>query len=213
MIRAAIKRIWLALSALVGLVAGTVGLTLLGSFPLYWGEIHWLKLTEYGFTSGQLFGNYRQLMAYLNFPWVQPLRMRDFPTSVAGAQHFGDVKQLFLLAWLLLLLSLPGLVVFFRSEQWRRQVESLYYPAWVVALLPVVVGGLAALDFDQFFVTFHHLFFNNNNWLFDPQTDPVIMVLPEAFFAHCFILAFVCFEAMLVVTIIRGYRARQRLSR
>ena len=42
------------------------------------------------------------------------------------------------------------------------------------------------IGFDQFFIAFHGLFFNNDAWLFNPLTDPIINALPEAYF--CFIL-------------------------
>ena len=53
----------------------------------------------------------------------------------------------------------------------------------------LLVGGLAALDFDRAFVVFHSLFFpGKTNWLFDPRTDEIINILPEVFFRNCAIL-------------------------
>ena len=53
----------------------------------------------------------------------------------------------------------------------------------------LIVGGLAALDFDRAFVVFHAIFFpGKDNWLFDPRTDEIIRVLPQDFFMHCAIL-------------------------
>ena len=53
----------------------------------------------------------------------------------------------------------------------------------------LVVGGLAALDFDRAFVVFHALFFpGKDNWLFDPDTDQIITILPQVFFRNCAIL-------------------------
>jgi integral membrane protein (TIGR01906 family) len=51
------------------------------------------------------------------------------------------------------------------------------------------VGGLAALDFNRAFVIFHHIFFpGKDNWMFDPRTDEIILVLPQEFFRNCAIL-------------------------
>ena len=50
------------------------------------------------------------------------------------------------------------------------------------------------MNFDSFFITFHHLLFNNSNWLFDPATDPIIDVLSEGFFAACFAVAGIIYE-------------------
>ena len=67
-----------------------------------------------------------------------------------------------------------------------------------------LIALLAALNFDGAFTVFHSIFFpGKDNWLFDPVTDPVILILPEAFFRNCAIaivtvLLTVCI--MLVVT-------------
>ena len=53
----------------------------------------------------------------------------------------------------------------------------------------LVVGGLAALDFDRAFALFHALFFpGKTNWLFDWRTDPIILFMPEEFFRNCALL-------------------------
>ena len=53
----------------------------------------------------------------------------------------------------------------------------------------MTVGGLAALDFDRAFVIFHRVFFpGKENWIFDWQTDPIILFLPQDFFRNCAIL-------------------------
>ena len=50
----------------------------------------------------------------------------------------------------------------------------------------LIVAVLAATDFDRAFAIFHSVFFpGKENWLFDPATDPVILLLPEEFFRHC----------------------------
>ena len=38
------------------------------------------------------------------------------------------------------------------------------------------------LFFDQAFVAFHRLLFDNELWLFDPRLDPVIWILPQSYF-------------------------------
>ena len=50
----------------------------------------------------------------------------------------------------------------------------------------LIVAALAATDFDRAFTIFHGVFFpGKENWLFDPATDPVILLLPEEFFRNC----------------------------
>ena len=53
----------------------------------------------------------------------------------------------------------------------------------------LIVGGLAALDFDRAFVIFHSIFFpGKDNWRFDPAADQIIEILPQEFFRNCALL-------------------------
>lgn len=61
-------------------------------------------------------------------------------------------------------------------------------------ILPVIVLPFALMNFDEFFISFHHLLFNNNDWLFNPTTDPIINVLTEEFFAGCFAIGGIIYE-------------------
>lgn len=38
------------------------------------------------------------------------------------------------------------------------------------------------------FTMFHEIMFRNDYWIFDEATDPVIMILPDAFFLHCAVM-------------------------
>ena len=52
-------------------------------------------------------------------------------------------------------------------------------------LLLVLLLGLAfilATDFSNAFVTFHHIFFDNDLWILDPMVDMLINIVPEGFF-------------------------------
>lgn len=75
-----------------------------------------------------------------------------------------------------------------------------------------IAGVLAALDFDRAFTVFHSIFFpGKDNWLFDPATDPVILILPEAFFRSCAILilaaVLLCCAALIIADLCRRRRA------
>jgi integral membrane protein (TIGR01906 family) len=83
----------------------------------------------------------------------------------------------------------------------------------VLAASFLIIAGLAAMDFDRAFVTFHHLFFpGKSNWIFDPRVDEIINVLPEVFFMNCAILIVVIMFVLCAVAILfdlfrhRNYR-------
>ncbi len=52
----------------------------------------------------------------------------------------------------------------------------------------ISVCVMALLFFDKAFVLFHQVFFDNDDWMFDYRTDPIISFLPETFFFLCFLL-------------------------
>ena len=66
-------------------------------------------------------------------------------------------------------------------------------------VLPAIVALGLSIDFDRSFVLFHKIFFNNNYWLFDPTTDPVITMLPDTFFMHCAIMIIVIVVLLSIV--------------
>jgi len=186
---------WLGATALfLTLVSLSITLTI-NAVWLYRLNIHWSNLAQTVHLSpARLMHNYGQLLAYLELPWVTNLNMSDFPTSFTGMVHFEDVKRLFLIDHLVLLVSclpagwyLHNLHV--RAEQWR-----LLRPVQVAAVVPLVLAGCMAINFNGFFVAFHQILFRNNDWLFDPRLDPIITALPDTFFLQCFVLAFVLFE-------------------
>ncbi len=166
---------------------------------LYRLDVHALGiLTDVPMTVSRLMHNYHQMISYVLFPWVQHLQMSDFPSSYAGAQHFADVKQLVVVNNLVLLVTTPLSGYFLHQLRRRKLLWQLQRPVTVMALIPFGLLVLLLANFQTFFTDFHQVLFRNQDWLFDPVTDPIINVLPEAFFMHCFILAIVLFEGCLL---------------
>ena len=132
--------------------------------------------------------------------------------STAGAGHFYDVKKLFLLNYAVLGLTIIPSGLFLYALQKNRRFWRLLLPMQWGMFLPVGLGMLMLIGFDTFFVTFHQLFFSNDDWLFNPATDPIINVLPEQFFMHCFILFFVLIELFFLLFFWLGKRELKRGS-
>ena len=65
-------------------------------------------------------------------------------------------------------------------------------------LLPLVVLFIAVFAFEPLFITFHHIFFNNQLWLFDPLTDPVINMLPQSLFLYFLIWIILFYEIIMM---------------
>lgn len=202
---------WLVLYLFV--ISGSIAVTIWGTFILYPIDIHFLNILEQSaqkISFGALMHNYTQLMAYLNFPWIDQLKMTNFSSSANGLQHFADVKQLFILDIVILLISGILAIHFLIKLKQEGKLWQLIRPFQVAVVIPLLIGFLMAMNFDQFFIGFHELFFSNSDWLFDPNVDPIITVLPEDFFMHCFILAVVLLEGSFIWGIIAGKRQLKR---
>lgn len=106
--------------------------------------------------------------------------------STDGAVHFYEVKKLFDLAKIVLILLFISLVLLGMSYYSKFQSFKPFKTAGVVMmLLPSSIALIVSTNFNFFFTIFHKIFFNNDKWLFDPITDPIINILPEEFFALC----------------------------
>ena len=76
----------------------------------------------------------------------------------------------------------------------------------------LTVGGLAALNFDRAFVVFHSIFFpGKDNWMFDWQSDPIILFLPQDFFRNCAILILVLLLVWCVALLAADIWAKKRV--
>lgn len=181
------------LFVLSGAILATIYLTWL-VFPI---EISYLGLEKIVYLkSADISYNFNILMNYLTNPFQTVLDMPNFSSSVDGLKHFADVKKLFHLAQGVFVISFPAFFLFIKQillkgHGWLVQKTFL----WMM-LAPVVIGLMGLpMGFDQFFVLFHTVLFpGDSTWLFDPAKDPVIYILPEEFFLHCFILFFVLYE-------------------
>lgn len=103
--------------------------------------------------------------------------------------HMGEVRDLFLggLAlrrWGIGLAVLLAAFLFLTKADWKKEVPASVRIGIGIVFAAVILIGIAALvDFNAVFVEFHHIFFDNDKWLFDPAEDYMIRMLPEGLFA------------------------------
>ena len=188
--------IFLAVLTAVALFTGSVALPILCR-PFYYAHIEPMNLTKIsGLTVEEIKRAYGEMMDYCT--GLRP----DFSAGVlhfsdSGADHFADVRTLFLLDLWAFGLSAAALLLFFllRRRLTPAPLAGHTFPFWAgsgLAALFALIGGLAAPDFDAAFTVFHHIFFpGKDNWLFHPFTDPIITLLPQDFFMHCALLILV----------------------
>lgn len=183
--------------------------------PFYYAHIGALELPERtGWDEGTIRGAYDGVMDYL-------LKDAPFGTgalrwSESGRSHFEDVRGLFLLdlylaaASLAALLALLGVARRVRPHRFRRRGPSFWAGVGLLVFF-AAVGILGASNFERAFVVFHSLFFpGKTNWLFDPAADQIILILPEAYFRNCAVLALVLVAAFVAVYLILGRKKAEQ---
>ena len=163
--------------------------------PFYYAHIGPMKLEERtGLTREEIMTAFDEMLDYC-------LGAPEFSTGVlrwseSGKDHFTDVRTLFLLDLRVLAVSAAALIVtlLFARKTGRTPASPLgrgpgFWAGAGLGGVFLLVGALAALDFDRAFVLFHALFFpGKDNWLFDPAADQIINILPQEFFRDCAIL-------------------------
>lgn len=111
--------------------------------------------------------------------------------SEGGRIHFEEVKNIFNLFKYMVI---GGTLASTAGILWMRRKHCYGYlklTAILTVALPAVIGATVALNWDWTFAAFHELAFNNDYWLFDPATDPIINILPDAYFLHCAVMILV----------------------
>jgi integral membrane protein (TIGR01906 family) len=207
----------LTVSLILLILSGSIAVPLLCR-PFYYAHIQALQLPEQtGYTAAQIREAFDEMMDFCLYD--APFGTGDLKWSLSGMEHFADCAVLFRLDLHVLWISAALLVVCaalyatgFRPVLLKGR-GPCFWAGSVLAASFLIIAGLAAMDFDRAFVTFHHLFFpGKSNWIFDPRVDEIINVLPEVFFMNCAILIVVIMFVLCAVAILfdlfrhRNYR-------
>lgn len=185
--------ILLSLILTLTLISLAVVLTL-ACKPLYYLDIHALHIPETtGYTISEIKANYDAVIDYSLSFGNAPLEFPTFPMSEGegGRIHFEEVKNIFnLFKYIAIFGTLTGAAGILRQRR-KQSYGYLKLTAILTVALPAVIGATVALNWDWTFAAFHELAFNNDYWLFDPATDPIINILPDAYFLHCAVMILV----------------------
>ena len=189
------KKDWFyALIISLFIISGAVVFTVFFK-PLYYFDIDFLNIDSFvGMSKDIIKHNYNILIDYQSIFYRGDLLLPDFIMSETGRIHFVEVKRIFEVIQVLFIVT--GLASLFILIKQKHEIMYLKLASILTIAIPSIIGLLASIDFDVAFVVFHKIFFRNDYWIFDYRTDPVIMILPQDFFMHCFI--------MIVVLIIAG---------
>jgi len=157
--------------------------------PLYYIDINVLNIEQSSTLSKPVLkDNYNYLITYLTQNATEEFNLPTLPSSDHGKIHFKEVKVIFdnlkLMLFVSILINIIGIII----NKKRKKIKYLLTSSICLIIIPITLLIPFLINFDKSFTTFHHIFFKNDYWLFDINTDPIITILPQEFFFHCAIL-------------------------
>ncbi|MDO5291945.1 MAG: TIGR01906 family membrane protein [bacterium] len=179
---------------------------------IYRHDIKALNLVEQtGYSQEEIIKNYDALIDYCSPFNKGELRFPTLPSSESALSHFKEVKDIFIAFYFIAIITGIMLVMAIFYKRKKKDYGYLRTSSITCIVLPLLVGAACAINFDQTFILFHKLFFNNDDWLFDPITDPIILLLPEEFFLHCaiFIVIFVLLGSGILYLLYRRHKKQE----
>ena len=156
---------------------------------LYYYDVKKLNISDVsGFSDDEIKLNYDYLIDYYLNNKVEEFNLPTIKYSTQGKIHFEEVRNIFQIIkkvfYLTGLISILGIILNIKD----KNIKFLNITSIITILLPVIVSILLIINFNYFFIKFHEAVFSNDYWIFDPDIDPVINILPEDIFFHIGIL-------------------------
>ncbi len=139
-----------------------------------------------GLNWGEIMSDYRRLIIYLQSPIVNQLTFHYLPISNNAIEHFSMVRYFLIVNEGVCFVSWGLVISKIKQEKKRSQLITLVSLIDYLCFGLLIFSGLAAIDFERTFISFHYLLFSDNKWIFNPQTDPIIMGMPPIFFLKLF---------------------------
>lgn len=101
--------------------------------------------------------------------------------------HMVDVKFLFVKAMELRKICIVIALITIITALWKNNILYNYIKSIRVSVISffifmIVLAGVISTNFTKYFFMFHEMFFSNDLWLLDPNTDMLINIVPEPFF-------------------------------
>lgn len=204
--------ILLALALTLFIISAAVVVTL-NFRPLYYLDVDLLHIAETsGLPRAEILENYNTLIDYNSIFGTKELVFPTLAMSETGHIHFEEVKNVFAFFEITLIVSgvlvLAGVIY----RHFKKNPGYLLLSGILTVALPLVLGILIALNWQTVFVLFHKIVFRNDYWIFDAATDPVITILPDAFFMHCalLILALVVLGSVVCLLLYRYFKKHSK---
>ena len=194
-----------SLSLAIFIISGSVILGLRCK-NIYYKDISDLNISIMsGLDEDEIKLNYDYLIDYNLNNHVQEFDLPTIKYSEEGKIHFEEVRNIFQFIkkvfYISFVVSLIGIIINIKN----RDIIFLNYSSIITILLPIITTIPVMINFNYFFIKFHKIVFSNDYWIFDPDIDPVINILPEEVFLHIgvFILIIMLFTSILLQIVYR----------
>ena len=162
------------------LIIGSSTMITVGFKQLYYFDINYLKISEQNnLTKEEIKRNYDYMIDYNLNKISGEFELPTIKSSPEGKVHFEEVKEIVQNVIKLLIVSLIITIVGIIVNLKNNNIEFLNITSKLVIILPILVAIPMLINFDETFVVFHKLMFDNDYWIFDPSKDPVINILPK----------------------------------
>jgi integral membrane protein (TIGR01906 family) len=162
---------------------------------LYLIDIDALNITESsGFSEKKILENYDALINYNSIFSNKSLSSPSFEISETGRIHFQDVRKIFVFIQIIFFISFTILIFIisynlFSKKKSKNKYLFLFLGGIFTLIMPAIfIIFSLIIGWEKFFIFFHKVFFRNDFWIFDANKDPIISILPDRYFMHCFIM-------------------------
>lgn len=187
--------ICLSIFIIIGAVKFTVGFK-----QLYYFDIDYLNIpTLSNLSKEEIKLNYDYLIDYNLSKVVKDFQMPTIKSSPEGKIHFEEVRDIFQglnkIFNVCFIISVIGIFINIKN----KNIDFLNITSRTLISIPLVLSLPIIINFEDSFIIFHKLMFSNNYWIFDPNLDPVINMLPEQFFFHAGLMILIL---VLIVSVI-----------
>ena len=98
------------------------------------------------------------------------------------SSHLADVRRVFMgarIAWVVA--AIVGVALVIRAQRRGAAAALVRDGAFAAGAVVLLVAAIFAVAFEPAFLAFHHLFFPQGNFLFDPATSHLLLVYPERY--------------------------------
>lgn len=152
---------------------------------LYYFNIDYLNIPKLSnMTKEDIKLNYDYLIDYNTSNSDLDFNLPTLESSAQGKIHFEEVRDIFQNVKKLNNITLIFLIIGIYISIRNNDLSILKYSAITLILIPLILIMPILINFQKSFEIFHNILFGNDYWIFDPNLDSVINMLPAEFFLH-----------------------------